>query len=347
MRLNGQARPAPPAGAGGGGNGGNTAGAGDGGTGGPAISTMVRGWHGTGRAVQRRTVPSGRRIGPVLLLAGVAEDALRCLPMEAIRIVDVTDEASYGLVPPCADPGFDHRSCDYWEDAARGSKAARASWLEPAAPRSRRAPRPAGQPVRRPGRRAARQPVPAASVERTRRNPFASADDDVARRQPLRPGATVATDRGRRGAAQARSPRARARRLRELRQGPARRRRTGRVRPVRTAVGVPAGAPPPRALPAAPRRPAPGRDHVHRHHAAGRAGWVTPTGLSRPSATTSPSVASRRSRRTPRSGRGPTRRAAPPPGSGSAPGSAWPSTMSASRSCAGSSADQHGGVPCP
>jgi hypothetical protein len=52
-----------------------------------------------------------------------------------IRIVDVTDDATFALIPPCADPGFDHRSCDYWEDADRGSKAARASWLEaPAAP---------------------------------------------------------------------------------------------------------------------------------------------------------------------------------------------------------------------
>jgi hypothetical protein len=52
-----------------------------------------------------------------------------------VRIVDVTDEASFRLIPPCADPGFDHRSCDYWEDADRGSKAARASWLAaPAAP---------------------------------------------------------------------------------------------------------------------------------------------------------------------------------------------------------------------
>ena len=47
----------------------------------------------------------------------------------AIRIVDVTDAASFGSVPPCADPGFDHRSCDFWEDADRGSKAARLSWL--------------------------------------------------------------------------------------------------------------------------------------------------------------------------------------------------------------------------
>jgi len=47
----------------------------------------------------------------------------------AIRIVDVTDDATFALLPPCADPGFDHRSCDYWEDADRGSRAARLSWL--------------------------------------------------------------------------------------------------------------------------------------------------------------------------------------------------------------------------
>ena len=46
-----------------------------------------------------------------------------------IRIVDVTDEPSFALVPPCADRAFDHRTCDYWEDADRGSKAARPSWL--------------------------------------------------------------------------------------------------------------------------------------------------------------------------------------------------------------------------
>jgi GNAT superfamily N-acetyltransferase len=48
-----------------------------------------------------------------------------------IRIIDIVDLASFGLVPPCADPGFDHRSCDYWEDADRGSKAARLAWLQP------------------------------------------------------------------------------------------------------------------------------------------------------------------------------------------------------------------------
>ena len=54
--------------------------------------------------------------------------------MSRVRVVDVTDVAAFGLIPLCADPGFDHRSCDYWEDADRGSKAARLSWLEPSAP---------------------------------------------------------------------------------------------------------------------------------------------------------------------------------------------------------------------
>jgi hypothetical protein len=61
--------------------------------------------------------------------------------MTAIRIVDVTDETSFGLVPPCADPSFDHRTCDYWEDADRGSKAARPAWLDAAPPPPK--PRPA------------------------------------------------------------------------------------------------------------------------------------------------------------------------------------------------------------
>jgi ribosomal protein S18 acetylase RimI-like enzyme len=52
----------------------------------------------------------------------------------AIRIVDVTDDATFRLLPPCADPGFDHRSCDYWEDADRGSKAARAAWFDGSPP---------------------------------------------------------------------------------------------------------------------------------------------------------------------------------------------------------------------
>jgi hypothetical protein len=63
--------------------------------------------------------------------------------MSDIRIVDVRDEASFALLPPCADPSFDHRTCDYWEDADRGSKAHRSSWLSPSGP----APEPERRPV--------------------------------------------------------------------------------------------------------------------------------------------------------------------------------------------------------
>lgn len=52
--------------------------------------------------------------------------------MSQLRILDVTDEAGFGRIPPCVDPGFDHRTCDFWEDEKRGSKAARLAWLEPA-----------------------------------------------------------------------------------------------------------------------------------------------------------------------------------------------------------------------
>jgi GNAT superfamily N-acetyltransferase len=65
--------------------------------------------------------------------------------MDRIRVVDVTDAPSFELLPPCADPAFDHRTCDYWEDADRGSKALRASWLRTAeaAERASTPPRPA------------------------------------------------------------------------------------------------------------------------------------------------------------------------------------------------------------
>jgi ribosomal protein S18 acetylase RimI-like enzyme len=53
--------------------------------------------------------------------------------MPDIRIVDIRDRDGFSRIPPCADPGFDHRSCDYWEDADRGSKAARLSWWDPSA----------------------------------------------------------------------------------------------------------------------------------------------------------------------------------------------------------------------
>jgi GNAT superfamily N-acetyltransferase len=66
--------------------------------------------------------------------------------MARVRIVDVTDESTFALVPPCADHAFDHRSCDYWEDADRGSKAARSSWLETRLAAERERKRPSGNP---------------------------------------------------------------------------------------------------------------------------------------------------------------------------------------------------------
>lgn len=79
-----------------------------------------------------------------------------------IAIVDVVDESTYALLPPCADPGFDHRSCDYWEDADRGSKAIRLTWIQPAA-----------APVPEPAQREAANPFLADLGER-RANPFAA-----------------------------------------------------------------------------------------------------------------------------------------------------------------------------
>lgn len=59
-----------------------------------------------------------------------------------VEIIDVTDAASFELIPPCTDPRFDHRSCDYWEDGVRGSKASRESWLKPESPRPKQRRRP-------------------------------------------------------------------------------------------------------------------------------------------------------------------------------------------------------------
>jgi hypothetical protein len=50
--------------------------------------------------------------------------------VDRTRIEDVTDAATFGLLPPCADPAFDHRTCDYWEDRERGSKTHGPGWLQ-------------------------------------------------------------------------------------------------------------------------------------------------------------------------------------------------------------------------
>ena len=62
------------------------------------------------------------------------------MSMAERRIVDIGDSAAFALIPPCADPRFDHRTCDYWEDADRGSKQSRPSWLEVRAPSPEKAP---------------------------------------------------------------------------------------------------------------------------------------------------------------------------------------------------------------
>lgn len=109
--------------------------------------------------------------------------------MTAIRIVDVTDEPSFRLVPPCADPGFDHRSCDYWEDADRGSKAARLAWLEGGA-----APAPpargdlAGNPFAPHRTDPAVNPfAPAGRFPATVFDPFADDDDSAVVENPFAP----------------------------------------------------------------------------------------------------------------------------------------------------------------
>ncbi len=102
--------------------------------------------------------------------------------MDAIRVVDVVDEATFGLIPPCADPGFDHRSCDYWEDADRGSKATRLAWLEPTRPApgvdttTSARPRPANPFLADLEAKGAAAPNPFATARP--RNPFLTPGDD-------------------------------------------------------------------------------------------------------------------------------------------------------------------------
>ncbi len=110
--------------------------------------------------------------------------------MTSIRIVDVTDDPSFRLVPPCADPGFDHRSCDYWEDAERGSKAARLSWLasERSAPTERNRPPPTENPFAPARDQPAFNPfTPSGRSARPGFNPFADEDEEEVVANPFAP----------------------------------------------------------------------------------------------------------------------------------------------------------------
>jgi ribosomal protein S18 acetylase RimI-like enzyme len=106
--------------------------------------------------------------------------------MADIRIIDVTDEPSFRLIPPCADPGFDHRSCDYWEDAERGSKAARLDWLEPPAAPPPARPKPAGNPFLREDPPDVNPFAPSGRTGPTW-NPFADDNDDQPVVNPFAP----------------------------------------------------------------------------------------------------------------------------------------------------------------
>ena len=124
----------------------------------------------------------------------------------------------------CADPGFDHRTCDFWEDEKRGSKAARLAWLEPA-PR-----RPEPRAATRSRRRGpAFNPFAPGAGAGPASNPFDPTATRRAGRQPVRPTPAFGAGRctGRATEAPAAGPRPRG--LRELREG-ARARRRGRPR---------------------------------------------------------------------------------------------------------------------
>ena len=66
--------------------------------------------------------------------------------MPELRFVDVLDAAAFDTIPPCADARFNHRTCDYWEDAERGAKLHRPGLLTSAAPPPRPKPSLEGNP---------------------------------------------------------------------------------------------------------------------------------------------------------------------------------------------------------
>lgn len=97
--------------------------------------------------------------------------------MAEIRIVEVTDEQAFALLPPCADDRFDHRTCDYWEDAERGSKLYRPGWLQPQARKAPARPDLTGNPFAAPPADADPNPFLASAGRAPL--PDAFADDDL------------------------------------------------------------------------------------------------------------------------------------------------------------------------
>jgi hypothetical protein len=105
----------------------------------------------------------------------------------AMRIIDVTDVESFQRIPPCADPSFDHRTCDYWEDADRGSKSNRPAWLKDTAPPPPAPTSAASWNPFAPGGEDAINPFAPAPRPEPAFNPFASADDDRLDDNPFAP----------------------------------------------------------------------------------------------------------------------------------------------------------------
>ena len=100
---------------------------------------------------------------------------------DRIVIRDVVDDATFRAIPPCADPRFDHRTCDYWEDADRGSKASRPSWLEGSRPPStRRAPAASANPFLADLAEREANPFATPAADDPARNPFLAGGGDLA-----------------------------------------------------------------------------------------------------------------------------------------------------------------------
>ena len=117
--------------------------------------------------------------------------------MAAPRIVEIVDADSFGLIPVCADSRFDHRTCDYWEDADRGSKASRPSMLEAPSGLVRRTPAQDDNPFAPPPKPTFDNPFAPASAIGPDDNPFAPI---TTRERPMREGVPrklALLDRGR------------------------------------------------------------------------------------------------------------------------------------------------------